>query len=629
MISNKFLIKFIGIFCISISSLSILHNYITAIHLDILGMDLTTAIAFLLSGIAFLLLAPVEIAASRKIFGKLMALIVTIISTRELYLGQMAPGSAICFILIGLALFFLHTHESKLQWFSQMCALIGAFITFGGIMTELYGIHDLTGIFTLEKISFPRIRVLLFLLSYGILMSRPPWKLTEVFFSPFLGGKYLRKLLPTIMVTLIVFGLAGLLGEFIGFVPISGTVIFQLLAMLVFFYIMWKSAVNLDRIDRAHKAELEKRLDYEKLFNLSFDMICIASSDGYFKYLNAAFERILGFSKEELLDKSFTEFVHPDDRAKTKAEIIKLTRGKVTSTYMENRYVCKDGSYKLLGWTSAWAEKEGIIFAVARDLTNVKKSEEDLRSAYDFVEAILDNVPNMIFVKDAKELRFLRLNKAGEQLLGYTRQELLGKNDYDFFPKEQADFFSAKDRVVLSGKAIIEIMEEPIQTMHQGERILRTKKIPIYDLQGHPQYLLGISEDITDFKRLNEERERTEIILRSAERINSLIQNSLDAVVGMNDEGLVISWNSQAEKIFNWNKEEAIGRPLADLIIPSRFRLAHRQGIKTFLKTGVGPILNNRIELIGLRRGEVEFPLELAVTPHTRKSQMAILCFCP
>jgi PAS domain S-box-containing protein len=111
----------------------------------------------------------------------------------------------------------------------------------------------------------------------------------------------------------------------------------------------------------------------------------------------------------------------------------------------------------------------------------------------------------MVFVKDAKDLRFVKFNKAGENLLGYSRQELLGKNDYDFFPEDQADFFTSKDTEVIDSSQLLDTPEEKIQTKNQGERILHTKKIPLRNHEGIPQYLLGISEDITERKRSEKE----------------------------------------------------------------------------------------------------------------------------
>jgi two-component system, cell cycle sensor histidine kinase and response regulator CckA len=121
-----------------------------------------------------------------------------------------------------------------------------------------------------------------------------------------------------------------------------------------------------------------------------------------------------------------------------------------------------------------------------------------------FLDSIIENIPDMIFVKEAAELRFVRFNKAGEDLLGYPREDLIGKNDYDFFPKEEADFFVAQDRAVLRGRRVVDIPEEPIHTRRKGIRILHTKKIPLLGPDGRPAYLLGISEDITDHKQAEE-----------------------------------------------------------------------------------------------------------------------------
>jgi PAS domain S-box-containing protein len=138
----------------------------------------------------------------------------------------------------------------------------------------------------------------------------------------------------------------------------------------------------------------------------------------------------------------------------------------------------------------------------------LKQTMEGLHSSEGFLNDIVENIPDMIFVKEVKELRFVRLNKAGEELIGSTREDLIGKNDYDFFPKNEADFFTGKDREVLRGKQLIDIPEETIQTKHKGQRILHTKKMPILDSQGKPQYLLGISEDITERKVAEEELKR-------------------------------------------------------------------------------------------------------------------------
>lgn len=130
---------------------------------------------------------------------------------------------------------------------------------------------------------------------------------------------------------------------------------------------------------------------------------------------------------------------------------------------------------------------------------------EELRESEAFLKNIVDNIPAMVFVKDSDELRYQAINKAGEELLGYSREELLGRNDYDFFPREQADFFTSKDREVLSEGKLVEIAEYVVKTRCGGNRILHTKKIPLYDHKGKARYMLGISEDITVRKHLEEQ----------------------------------------------------------------------------------------------------------------------------
>ena len=122
----------------------------------------------------------------------------------------------------------------------------------------------------------------------------------------------------------------------------------------------------------------------------------------------------------------------------------------------------------------------------------LRSAEKEALRANRFLDAIVENIPDMIFVKDAEKLSFTRLNRAGEELLGIGRADLMGKTDYDFFPKEEAEFFQAKDRQTLASGRLVDIAEEPIET-RRGKRWLHTKKVPIVDADGTPLFLLGIS----------------------------------------------------------------------------------------------------------------------------------------
>lgn len=245
--------------------------------------------------------------------------------------------------------------------------------------------------------------------------------------------------------------------------------------------------------------QLETIKEYEKFFSIASDLFCISSPDGHFTKVNQSFERVLGYSAHEMVTRPFLDFVHPDDIEKSIKEVEKFQQGSHAVNF-ENRFIAKDGRLVWLSWTSNPPDDKGRGFATARDITEQKIKDDRMRENEAFLDSIVDNIPDMIFVKDAKDLKFVRFNKAGEELLGYKREDLIGKNDYDFFPKEEADFFTKKDREVLKGGKLLDIPDEEIETRRKGMRYLHTKKIPLYDVNGNPEYLLGISEDITDHK---------------------------------------------------------------------------------------------------------------------------------
>lgn len=112
-------------------------------------------------------------------------------------------------------------------------------------------------------------------------------------------------------------------------------------------------------------------------FNLSQDLTCIAGADGYFKRVNPAFERVLGYSKEELLARPYAEFVHPEDLERTAQEAAAIPDGRGAVRF-QNRYLDKDGNVHWLEWTSTPLAGEGLIHAVARDITDRKALEQEL-----------------------------------------------------------------------------------------------------------------------------------------------------------------------------------------------------------------------------------------------------------
>src|SRR5215510_3579724 len=125
---------------------------------------------------------------------------------------------------------------------------------------------------------------------------------------------------------------------------------------------------------------------FRRLFEMSLDMLCIGGFDGYFKLVNAAWERVLGYTKEELTSRPWFDFVHLDDREATIHEGENLSIG-ISVIRFHNRYRSRDGSYRWLSWMAAPDPEKRLIYAVARDITLTKQTEEELKTAQIQAEA--------------------------------------------------------------------------------------------------------------------------------------------------------------------------------------------------------------------------------------------------
>jgi PAS domain S-box-containing protein len=336
--------------------------------------------------------------------------------------------------------------------------------------------------------------------------------------------------------------------------------------------IMGTQGIQFDITDRK-RVELALQETQARYFSLVDQMpagLFRKDREGRYVFVNPVFCRLKALSAEEILGKTPRE-LDDYERAKEVGGQLKhpprqrtlVTQGtdhheqimRAGQTIeLEEAYPQPDGSVEYFH-----AVKSPVFDAAGRvigsqgmqfDITERKRAAEALRANEAFLNAVIEGIPHMIFVKDAKDLRFVKFNKAGEELVGYSRAEMVGKNDYDFFPKELADCFTAKDRHVLRGREVVDIPEEPLQTRHHGQRILHTKKIPIFDAAGQPLYLLGISEDITE--QLQAEKK-----LR---QLSSAVEHSPASIVITDLAGNIEYVNPKFTAVTGYAAAEVIGR---------------------------------------------------------------------
>ncbi|HET9869059.1 MAG TPA: PAS domain S-box protein, partial [bacterium] len=261
------------------------------------------------------------------------------------------------------------------------------------------------------------------------------------------------------------------------------------------------------------------------------DGVVVADEKGRFLLFNPAAEKISGRPGEGAQPGQWTEqfgIFLPDGKTpfpESDNPLAQAVTGKATDNVeMFLRNPGHPEGIRVSVSSRPLKDEKGRIrggVAIFRDVTAQKRSEDEIKQANLFLNAVLENLPNMVFVKDAKDLRFVMFNQAGEDLIGVSRSDLLGKNDHDLFPKDQADFFTGQDRRTLEGGRLVDIPEETIQSKAKGKRLLHTRKIPVKGPDGAPRYLLGISEDITEQKQ----QETLRIYAKALEASNKDLQD--------------------------------------------------------------------------------------------------------
>lgn len=253
----------------------------------------------------------------------------------------------------------------------------------------------------------------------------------------------------------------------------------------------------------------------EKLFNLSNDLICIAGTDGYFKKINPSFTNLLGWDNETLLTRSFFEMIHPDDVEKLMQEVQKLASGE-PSIEFSHRFLCSDGSYKVLSWVSTPDPKTGNIFSIARDTTDAQAKEQQLAKSEGRLRAFFENSQGLMCTHDLKGV-FLSVNEAGASKIGYTANQVVGRSLYDIVPEERHHLI---DQYLITiqneGKASGQMI-----TRHRDGSLLiwMFNNVMEIDPFGKGNYVIGNAIDITKRVKLEEELSQARTILEETGKV--------------------------------------------------------------------------------------------------------------
>lgn len=256
------------------------------------------------------------------------------------------------------------------------------------------------------------------------------------------------------------------------------------------------------------------QLTCDRFFTISLDLLSIFGFDASFQRVNPAWTTILGYSQEELLGQSFLDFVHPDDIEATLAETKKLATG-IETLYFENRYRCKDGSYKWLAWSSNPSTEQQLLYAVAHDITPLKETEEQFRVLAEEQSQLLQELKTRQNALDEAAI-VSETNSKGQitfvndkfcEISGYSRAELMGKNhrmiNSGYHPKS---LFEEMWKTITAGRVWKGELRN--QCKNGTYYWVDTTISPIFDAQGNVVKYIGIRFDITERKKVAQELEK-------------------------------------------------------------------------------------------------------------------------
>ena len=291
----------------------------------------------------------------------------------------------------------------------------------------------------------------------------------------------------------------------------------------------------------------------ERLYRLitenAADMIAVVGTEGKRIYNSLSYQKVLGYSPDELQRSSSFEQIHPDDRERVVAAGVEARRTGKGKT-LEYRIRHKDGRWRVLESTSSVIRsgkgEADLLVIVNRDVTGRKQAEDALRAEHDLLRTLIDNMPDLIYLKDAGS-RIVLANRALAELMGAKKPEdLPGKTDFDYFPKELATaYYSDEQAILQSGQPLVN-QEERVVDAEGNAKWLSTSKVPLRDRQGETIGIIGIGRDITV------RRQAEQALRQSATSFRSVVEGAPYGIFRASADGRFLRVNSALQEMLGY-----------------------------------------------------------------------------
>ncbi|MBK0381969.1 PAS domain S-box protein [Pedobacter sp. SD-b] len=264
----------------------------------------------------------------------------------------------------------------------------------------------------------------------------------------------------------------------------------------------------------AQQRKIQETENFNTLFNISKDLICVFDTDSMFQNINPAFETLLGYSESNIINHSFFDFVLPDEVSESKQKLKSLIKDKKTVTF-SNKFKCKNGNYKILQWAATPEPSSKLFFAIARDITTEREKELLIQKSESRFRAFFENSTGFMCTHNLQG-KILTVNSAGTKSLGYSKKDLIGKTLFDIVPEDRHQHLTSYlENIIKLGK-----IQGLMYTKHKDGHILTWlfNNVLETDADGE-KYIIGNAVDITERYKLEADLKRTKEMLEQTNEV--------------------------------------------------------------------------------------------------------------
>ena len=339
---------------------------------------------------------------------------------------------------------------------------------------------------------------------------------------------------------------------------------------------------------RNEGARIQAEQERDRFFDLSLDLLAVANFEGYFIRLNPAWEQTLGFTAVELMAQPYLDLVHPDDLAATLAAAQGLSAGQMAIRF-ENRYRCKDGSYRWLSWSSRPYDEQNLVYAIAHDITDRKQLEAQLRQRESQLQLFVKYVPVGVAMFD-RDMCYLSASDVWLDCHELRQRDIVGRSHYDLYPNLPQQWKEMHQRCLAGA---IESCEEDLFPRPDGSiEWVRWEARPWYTDTDEIGGIIIFSETITDRKR------QSAALLQSERKFSAIFNQTFHLMGLVSLDGVLLEVNQAAlDSIAVPEESEIVGKSFWDA------PWWHTEQLQQQLKAAIATAASGQFV-----RYEVEFP---------------------